>query len=89
MTRLRSDKLYGFAFPGKESGLFGHFFELHAMAGGRMFEDEGPPAPRLDDEAGHWALGLLKDLYERAAPQRPRAGTTTRSQPASVKAGPP
>ena len=67
MTRLRSDKLYGFAFPGKESGLFGHFFELHAMAGGRMFEDEGPPAPRLD-EAGHWALGLLKDLYERAAP---------------------
>ena len=68
MTRLRSDKLYGFAFPGKESGLFGHFFELHAMAGGRMFEDEGPPAPRLDDEAGHWALGLLKDLYERTAP---------------------
>jgi multiple sugar transport system substrate-binding protein len=67
-TRLRSDNLYGFAFSGKESGLFGHFFELHAMAGGRMFEDEGPPAPRLDDEAGHWALGLLKDLYERTAP---------------------
>jgi multiple sugar transport system substrate-binding protein len=67
-TRLRSDNLYGFAFPGKESGLFGHFFELHAMAGGSMFEDEGPPAPRLDDEAGLWALGLLKDLYERAAP---------------------
>jgi multiple sugar transport system substrate-binding protein len=67
-TRLRSDNLYGFAFPGKESGLFGHFFELHAMAGVRMFEDEGPPAPRLDDEAGCWALGLLEDLYERAAP---------------------
>jgi multiple sugar transport system substrate-binding protein len=67
-TRLRSENLYGFAFPGKESGLFGHFFELHAMAGGRMFEDEGPPSPHLDDEAGHWALGLLKDLYERAAP---------------------
>ena len=33
-----------------------------------MFEDEGPPSPHLDDEAGHWALGLLKDLYERAAP---------------------
>jgi multiple sugar transport system substrate-binding protein len=67
-TRLRSDNLYGFAFPGKESGLFGHFFELHAMAGGRMFEDEGPPAPRLDEDAGRWALGLLADLYERAAP---------------------
>jgi multiple sugar transport system substrate-binding protein len=67
-ARLRSEDLYGFTFPGKESGLFGHFFELHAMAGGRMFEDEGPPAPHLDDEAGLWALGLLKDLYERAAP---------------------
>ena len=75
-TRLRSDNLYGF-FPGKESGLFGHFFELHAMAGGRMFEDEGPPTPRLDDEAGRWALGLLEDLYEGRAP-RPRTGTTTK-----------
>jgi multiple sugar transport system substrate-binding protein len=68
-ARLRSDDLYGFVFPGKESGLFGHFFELHAMAGGRMFEDEGPPAPHLNDEAGLWALALLKDLYERAAPE--------------------
>jgi len=67
-TRLRSDSLYGFTFPGKESGLFGHFFELHAMAGGSMFEHGGPPAPHLDDEAGSWALGLLQDLYERAAP---------------------
>ncbi len=67
-SRLRSDNLYGFTFPGKESGLFGHFFELHAMAGGRMFADEGPPAPRLDDEPGRWALGLLRDLYERTAP---------------------
>jgi multiple sugar transport system substrate-binding protein len=71
-ARLRSTgpsgEFYGFVFPGKESGLFGHFFELHAMAGGRMFEDEGPPSPHLDDEAGLWALGLLKDLYDRAAP---------------------
>src|SRR5215216_1400412 len=68
-TRLKSDNIYGFAFPGKESGLFGHFFELHAMAGGRMFEGEGPPVPRLNDEAGLWALTLLRDLYERAAPE--------------------
>ena len=68
-ARLRSKEFYGFAFPGKESGLFGHFFELHAMAGGRMFDDEGPPAPKLNDEAGRWALGMLKDLYERAAPE--------------------
>lgn len=68
-ARLRSGDHYGFAFPGKESGLFGHFFELHAMAGGEMFEGDGPPAPRVDDEAGRWALGLLKDLYENAAPE--------------------
>jgi len=68
-ARLRSDDLYGFVFPGKESGLFGHFFELHAMAGGRMFDGEGPPAPHLNDEAGLWALTLLRDLYERAAPE--------------------
>ena len=72
-ARLRSagpsEDFYGFVFPGKESGLFGHFFELHAMAGGTMFMDGGPPAPRMDDEAGRWALGLLKDLYERAAPR--------------------
>jgi multiple sugar transport system substrate-binding protein len=68
-VRLRSDDFYGFVFPGKESGLFGHFFELHAMAGGRMFKDEGLPVPRLNDEAGRWALTFLKDLYERAAPK--------------------
>jgi multiple sugar transport system substrate-binding protein len=67
-ARLRSDNVHGFVFPGKESGLFGHFFELHAMAGGWMFEESDPPAPRLNDEAGRWALALLKDLYERAAP---------------------
>jgi multiple sugar transport system substrate-binding protein len=68
-ARLRSDNLYGFVFPGKESGLFGHLFELHAMAGGWMFEVEDPPAPSLNDEAGLWALTLLVDLYERAAPE--------------------
>jgi multiple sugar transport system substrate-binding protein len=68
-ARLKSEDLYGFVFPGKESGLFGHFFELHAMAGGEMFTDDGPPAPRLNDEAGRWALGLLEDLYQNAAPK--------------------
>ncbi|QIN79563.1 extracellular solute-binding protein [Rubrobacter marinus] len=59
---------HGFAFPGKESGLFGHFFELHAMAGGTMFAEGGPPVPSLDDEAGLWALSTLQRLYEKAAP---------------------
>lgn len=67
-ARLRSDGFYGFTYPGKESGLFGHFFELHAMAGGTLFPEPDSPVPHLDDDAGRWALTLLKDLYDRAAP---------------------
>jgi multiple sugar transport system substrate-binding protein len=67
----RGPELYGFAFPGRESGLFGHFFELQAMAGGRLFADRLEPA--FDDDAGRWALGLLVELYRRKAapPQTP------------------
>lgn len=68
-ARLSSDGFYGFTYPGKESGLFGHFFELHAMAGGTLFPEPGSPEPHLDDQAGRWALTILKDLYDRAAPR--------------------
>lgn len=68
-ARLRTEDVYGFVFPAKESGLFGHFFELHAMAGGTMFENSGAPIPHMNDEAGLWALNLLKDLQQRAAPE--------------------
>ena len=34
-----------------------------------MFADANAPAPNLDDEAGRWALSLLRDLRERAAPE--------------------
>ena len=61
----RGPKLYGFAFPGRESGLFGHFFELQAMAGGRLLTDALEPA--MEDAAGRWALGLLADLYRKGA----------------------
>lgn len=61
----RGPTLYGFAFPGRESGLFGHFFELQAMAGGRLFDDR--MAPVFADVAGRWALGLLAELYQRGA----------------------
>ena len=32
-----------FGFPGRESGLFGTFFELVASSGGRLFDDDGWP----------------------------------------------
>lgn len=52
---------FGFAFPGRESGLFGTFYELVEMGGGHLF-----PAsliPDITNEGGAWALDLLRTLY--------------------------
>ena len=57
----RPPKLYGFVFPGRYSGLFGHFFELLAMAGGTLFDEN--LKPQFLSQAGEWALGFLRDLY--------------------------
>jgi len=57
----RPPELFGFAFPGRDSGLFGTFFELVAMAGGRLFGPELRPG--FVDAAGRWALGFLRRLY--------------------------
>ncbi|MFZ4811759.1 MAG: extracellular solute-binding protein [Ilumatobacteraceae bacterium] len=37
------DQAVSFGFPGRESGLFGTFFELVVGAGGRLFDDDGRP----------------------------------------------
>ena len=52
---------YGFLFPGRESGLFGTFFELAEMAGARLFPDN--LVPDIENDAGRWALGLLRTFY--------------------------
>ena len=57
----RPPELYGFAFPGRDSGLFGTFFELVAMAGGKLFRPDLRPG--FVDPAGRWALGFLRRLY--------------------------
>jgi multiple sugar transport system substrate-binding protein len=54
--------LYGFVFPGRESGLFGTFYELAEMAGARLFPED--LVPDIENEGGRWALGLLRTLYE-------------------------
>jgi multiple sugar transport system substrate-binding protein len=58
----------GFLFPGRDSGLFGTFYELLAGAGGELFDDELNPA--FDSAAGVWAAEVLVDLYavRRVAP---------------------
>ena len=53
---------YGFVFPGRESGLFGTFFELSEMAGAQLFPDT--LVPDIENEGGHWALKLLRTFYE-------------------------
>jgi len=53
--------LHGFLFPGRESGLFGTFFELAEMAGATLFPED--LVPDIENEAGRWALGLLRTFY--------------------------
>jgi multiple sugar transport system substrate-binding protein len=55
--------LYGFLFPGRESGLFGTFYELLVGAGGELFDVEYRPA--FDSAAGVWAAGFLAHLHDR------------------------
>jgi multiple sugar transport system substrate-binding protein len=63
-----SPDFYGFLFPGRESGLFGTFFELAEMAGARLFTDT--LVPDIENEGGRWALQFLRTLYaERLVPR--------------------
>lgn len=52
---------YGFLFPGRESGLFGTFYELAEMAGAHLFPDD--LVPDIENESGRWALNLLRTFY--------------------------
>ena len=61
-------EFYGFIFPGRESGLFGTFYELAEMAGAQLFPKT--LVPDIENEAGYWALDLLRRLYaERITPK--------------------
>lgn len=55
-------QVYGFLFPGKESGLFGTFYELAEMGGARLF----PPdlVPQIENDGGRWALHFLRTCYQ-------------------------
>jgi multiple sugar transport system substrate-binding protein len=52
---------YGFLFPGRDSGLFGTFYELLIGAGGALFDDELQPA--FDSPAGRWAVERIVELH--------------------------
>jgi multiple sugar transport system substrate-binding protein len=57
----RPPDLYGFVFPGMESGLFGTFFELADSAGASLFPSD--LVPQIENEGGRWALNLLRAFY--------------------------
>ncbi len=61
MVRHARPGLFGFAFPGRHSGLFGTFYELLGMAGGDLFDER--LRPTFASEAGEWALAFLHRLH--------------------------
>jgi multiple sugar transport system substrate-binding protein len=58
---IRAPELYGFVFPGMDSGLFGLFYELAEMAGASLFPKSN--APSLKNDGGRWALKTIGSLY--------------------------
>ncbi|MGH9313220.1 MAG: extracellular solute-binding protein [Vicinamibacterales bacterium] len=52
---------FGFLFPGRDSGLFGTFYELLVGAGGTLFDAALRPA--FDSAAGEWAAAFIAELH--------------------------
>ncbi len=61
MARHARPGLFGFAFPGRHSGLFGTFYELLGMAGGDLFDADLRPV--FNSDAGEWTLRFLHRLH--------------------------
>jgi len=57
----RTAGCHGFLFPGRDSGLFGTFYELLIGAGGDLFDDDLQPA--FDSPAGRWAVEQIVELH--------------------------
>jgi multiple sugar transport system substrate-binding protein len=59
---IHGDTVFG--FPGRESGLFGTFFELVVGAGGQLFDHDG--RPHMDGPEALMAVEMLSALAARA-----------------------
>ena len=62
-TVLTRRGVSGFLYPGRDSGLFGTFYELLVSAGGQLFDKTLRPA--FDGPAGVWAADWLAELHHR------------------------
>ena len=58
-----------FGFPGRESGLFGTFFEIVTAAGGRLFDDDARPTMTSDEAVA--AVDVLCALAAKAPADLP------------------
>jgi multiple sugar transport system substrate-binding protein len=58
-----------FGFPGRESGLFGTFFEIVVSNGGRLFDDDANPV--IESKEAEHAVELLCRLARRAPDDLP------------------
>lgn len=59
----RSGKMYGWAFPGRHTGLVATFAEILTSMGGTFLKPDGHPG--FYTRAGEWTLKLLRDLFGR------------------------
>ena len=64
-SALSTGGFYGFVFTGRDSGLFGLFYELAEMGGAHLFPKN--KVPQLNNEGGRWALRTIRDLYQSGA----------------------
>jgi multiple sugar transport system substrate-binding protein len=60
-SALTRPGFHGFLFPGRDSGLFGTFYELLVSAGGELFDDALRPS--FDSEPGEWAASMVAELH--------------------------
>jgi multiple sugar transport system substrate-binding protein len=58
---LTGNGRHGFVLTGKDSGLFGIFYELAEMGGARLFPRDN--VPQLNNQGGDWALRIISELY--------------------------
>lgn len=60
---LSARGVHGFLFPGRDSGLFGLFYQVLVSAGGDLFDSDLRPV--FDSAAGYYAANLLAELHHR------------------------
>ena len=60
-ARATQPDRYGFLFPGRDSGLFGTFYEMLVSAGGELFDERLRPA--FDSDAGLSAATVITELH--------------------------